>query len=1072
MNLRSLLPLLCAALLLPAAARAATLFVPSQYPTIQAGVNAAVSGDTVLVADGTYRGPGNRDVDFNGKNITVTSQHGAASTIIDCGGFASTDGSGNHRGFYIHRGETAATISGLTVRNGSESTVSGSSLTGGGICVQSSNVVIQNCTVANNTVPDNGGGISVLNGVVALQNCIIARNTAGSGATNSGSGGGGVYNNGILTLIDCAITRNQADYGGVDNDGTLTLTGCVISDNMAYDTGGGIFSGGMLTLTGCTISGNTTTGGSRGGGIYNYGSVSLANCLLTSNTAQDGAGFYNVSSESVALINCTIAGNRGSGIYNVTPAASPSGSTLTLTNSIVYENTGGGIGNGSQNTSVATATYSDLQGGFPGTGNIDADPLFANAAGGDFHLNLGSPCLSAGTHTGAPITDKDGRARPTPPSIGVYELDTILDVPSRYATIQAAINAAVNGDTVLVADGTYSGPGNRDIDFLGKNITVASQHGAASSTIDCGGTASSDGSGNHRGFYIHRGEQQAVVKGFTIKNGYEFYQNNIASSNIGAGIYIEESSASIQQCIITANKSDGVGGGTGIYNYYGHTITLVECTFSGNNSDVGGGLIIISNGGTTLVLGCTITDNTASFGGGIQTNNSDGSGTVLLSNCTIAQNTAQEKGGGVYNYNLPFDNSALGIGTITFSSCTITRNIAQVGGGVYNYYVDGSSNTISFVNSILYSDTSGELENSPQTGADATATYSDVQGGYPGTGNIDADPQFVNAAFGNFHLKSGSPCLGAGTSSGAPATDKDGRTRPSPPSIGAYELVPASAAHILWDNPNGTASVWTVDSTGGYTFHNYGPYPGWVATALADTRDGKTHLLWDHTADHQISVWDVDAQNSVTFHNYGPFAGWTAAGMSAGPDGRLHLLWNHRPDNQMSLWSLDNGAGTYSHREYGPFAGWSAKLLATGGDGATDVVWTKTDGQVSSWKVSAADGSYLHHEYGPYPGWSANALAAGPVGRASLAWGNTDGTQSLWNADFGAGTYSFTNYGPYPGWAVTNAAVGSDGVRRLLWNHAPDGMASLWTVDGAGGFAARNYGPFVGWSAVSLSAGQ
>ncbi len=81
MNLRSLLPLLLAAALLPAAARAATLNVPAQYPTIQAGVNAAANGDTVLVADGTYTGSGNRDIDFLGKNISVTSQHGAASPL-------------------------------------------------------------------------------------------------------------------------------------------------------------------------------------------------------------------------------------------------------------------------------------------------------------------------------------------------------------------------------------------------------------------------------------------------------------------------------------------------------------------------------------------------------------------------------------------------------------------------------------------------------------------------------------------------------------------------------------------------------------------------------------------------------------------------------------------------------------------------------------------------------------------------------------------------------------------------------------------------------------------------------
>lgn len=76
MNLRFLLPLLCTAALLPIATRAATLNVPAQYPTIQAGVNAAFDGDTVLVASGTYSGDGNRDVDFGGKSLTVASQSG------------------------------------------------------------------------------------------------------------------------------------------------------------------------------------------------------------------------------------------------------------------------------------------------------------------------------------------------------------------------------------------------------------------------------------------------------------------------------------------------------------------------------------------------------------------------------------------------------------------------------------------------------------------------------------------------------------------------------------------------------------------------------------------------------------------------------------------------------------------------------------------------------------------------------------------------------------------------------------------------------------------------------------
>ena len=110
---------------------------------------------------------------------------------------------------------------------------------------------------------------------------------------------------------------------------------------------------------------------------------------------------------------------------------------------------------------------------------------------------------------------------------------TQRNVPSQYTTIQAAVDAAANGDTVLVASGTYSGTGNRDIDFNGKSLTVTSQAGAGSTIIDCGGYASADGSGNHRGFYIHSGEQNAAISGFTVKNGYETYISSIPNSGSG-----------------------------------------------------------------------------------------------------------------------------------------------------------------------------------------------------------------------------------------------------------------------------------------------------------------------------------------------------------------------------------------------------------------------------------------------------------------------------------------------------------------------------------------------------------
>jgi len=122
----------------------------------------------------------------------------------------------------------------------------------------------------------------------------------------------------------------------------------------------------------------------------------------------------------------------------------------------------------------------------------------------------------------------------------------IIHVPGDQPTIQAGIDAAMNGDTVSVADGTYTGSGNKALDFWGKAITVKSENGPENCVIDC--------ENNGRGFSFHSGEDaNSVVNGFTIQNG--------RTASNGGGIYCQNSSPKILNNIISENWSYYGGGG-------------------------------------------------------------------------------------------------------------------------------------------------------------------------------------------------------------------------------------------------------------------------------------------------------------------------------------------------------------------------------------------------------------------------------------------------------------------------------------------------------------------------------
>ena len=175
-----------------------------------------------------------------------------------------------------------------------------------------------------------------------------------------------------------------------------------------------------------------------------------------------------------------------------------------------------------------------------------------------------------------------------------------LHVPSEYATIKAAIDAAYDGDTVIVADGTYTGEGNRDIDFLGKTITVKSESGPENCIIDCNGAEWPD---NHRGFKFHSGEDRdSILNGFTITNAYGW------DDSFQGAILCSGSSPIIEDCIIVGNKL-GLGGGISCHD---SNPTIINCIISNNSVHYGGGAIYCNNS-NPIINNCIFEANNAGW---------------------------------------------------------------------------------------------------------------------------------------------------------------------------------------------------------------------------------------------------------------------------------------------------------------------------------------------------------------------------------------------------------------------------------------------------------------------------
>lgn len=690
------------------------------YPTIQAAIDAASDGDIIILQPGTYTGDGNRDMRFNGKGLTLRSIQPnnpdiVATTIIDCNGTEAEP----HRGFFFYgKRDSNATVSGITIINGYQRI-------GGAIyCDEYCSPTITHCSIVDNSAQV-GGGI-YCEGPKArpiISNCKIAANSA-SGASYQ-SRGGGIACEGVNALIkNCLIIDNSAGYGG--------------------------------------------------GVCFYYCNADLDHCTITRNSA-------------------TESGNGISCFGDSRPQMTP-----WIRNSIIWGNSGCDGPDISSN--VPVISYSNVEGGYAGIGNISALPLFVSPDRSDYHLSAISPCRDSGdplyprtleetdidgeprvmgirvdmgadeftdevlpipiieishiefeflSREGGPNPDAQilsisnvglgtlcwqitkgcswldvapthgqsiGDAKEVTLSVDISELDwgaypcelvvapdeaangpqivtvnlyvkrgSPLKVPSEYGTIQAAIDAAVPGDAIVVAPGTY----NENINFNAKNITLTSidpdNPEVVAATIIQGDGATS--------VVTFSGSEDASchLAGFTITGGHTNEPQH------GGGIRGSGTTAKISNCYITGNSAYRRGGG--LFDCDG---PITYCAISDNSvrspaTTEGAGLHSCDG----PITNCTISNNSSGsfvesgFGGGLYA--CDGP----IANCIITDNSAGGNGGGLYDCDGPIRNCIIvgnradhymaqsrGGGLYDcdgiISSCAIKDNLArESGGGLY-----------------------------------------------------------------------------------------------------------------------------------------------------------------------------------------------------------------------------------------------------------------------------------------------------------------------------------------------------------------------------------------------------
>jgi hypothetical protein len=365
-------------------------------------------------------------------------------------------------------------------------------------------------------------------------------------------------------------------------------------------------------LTNCVFTeNNTVSSGHNGGGLAIHGgSPSLTDCVIDSNTSYTaGGGIYTREASSFSLTNCTITNNTayygggddGGGIYNLDSIAN-------LQDTVVCGNTPDQI----------SGEWTDNGGNFV-SDTCSGDPTGACCVDTSCSIETSADCSAAGgTYLG------DGSSCSGDPcSAGNTTWTVDDDGGADFDNIQSAVDAALDGDEILVYPGTYTPAdgASQVVEIENKALWLHSLEGPSSTIIDAGGT-------NRRAVHYRMIQTPgSVIEGFTITGA------NQTSGSWGAGLMVWNDGSvtsvlDIIDCIITGNTIGTAGSGS-----------------------LSAGAGIQFGSGNYIISGCTISDNHClsedGHGGGVHAYNS----TISISDCTISNNTVTDAGGGIFNYN-------------------------------------------------------------------------------------------------------------------------------------------------------------------------------------------------------------------------------------------------------------------------------------------------------------------------------------------------------------------------------------------------------------------------------------